>query len=132
MLRATSRVIVPENGGVESKNDPKCPPTYSVDHVNTVVEALHQLPLALCGGLDEELAGSDKLPGLSGQQLLSPEEGRLVPVLALPGQAEHLGLSEVLGHMGHHLLRLSEDNHSASHFQGLVILSIRLVHTGTL
>ena len=57
-----------------------------------MVEALYQLPLALRGRLDKELAGSDGLPCLGGQQLLSPEEGSLAPVLALPGQAERLGL----------------------------------------
>ena len=58
--------------------------------MHTVVEALHELALALGGGLDEELAGRDELPRLSGEQLLGPQERGLVPVFALASKTEHL------------------------------------------
>ena len=58
--------------------------------MHTVVEALHELALALGGGLDEELAGRDELARLGGEQLLGPQERGLVAVFALASKTEHL------------------------------------------
>ena len=58
--------------------------------MHTVVEALHELALALGGGLDEELAGRDELARLGGEQLLGPQERCLVAVFALASKTEHL------------------------------------------
>ena len=102
--------------------------TYPVNHVDAVVEAFHQLALALSGRLDEQLAGGHKLASLGRQQLLGSQEGSLVPVLTLPGQAEHLALPQVLGNVGHHLLSLLEHNHPAGGLEGLVLIrSVRIV-----
>ena len=121
--------------------------------MHTVVEALHELALALGGGLDEELAGRDELPRLSCEQLLGPQERGLVPVFALAsktehlvmmmlnivlkimrmsGQTEHLTLPQVLCDMGDHLLSLLEHDHPARRLQSLVLVRcVGVVHTCT-
>ena len=96
--------------------------TDPVNHVDAVVEAFHQLALALGGRLDKKLAGSDELASLGRQQLLGSQEGSLVPVLPLPGQAEHLALPQVLCDVGHHLLGLLEHDHPAGCLEGLVLI----------
>ena len=96
--------------------------TDPVNHVDAVVEALHQLALALRGRLDKQLARRHELASLSRQQLLGSQEGSLVSVLPLPGQAEHLALPQVLGHVRHHLLGLLEHNHPAGCFQSLGLI----------
>ena len=102
--------------------------TDPVNHVDAVVETFHQLALALGGRLDKQLAGGDKLASLGRQQLLGSEEGSLVSVLSLAGQAEHLALPQVLRHVGHHLLGLLEHNHPAGCLQSLVLIRrVRIV-----
>ena len=96
--------------------------TDPVNHVDAVVEAFHQLALALRGRLDEQLAGRHKLASLGRQQLLGSQEGRLVPVLSLPGQTEHLAFPQVLSDVRHHLLGLLEHNHPARCFQSLGLI----------
>ena len=123
--------------------------------MDTVVEALHELALALGGGLDEELAGRDELPRLGGEQLLGPQEGCFVAVFTLAsktehlvmimvniameimrikmsGQPEHLTLPQVLCDMGDHLLSLLEHDHPARRLQSLVLVRcVGVVHTCT-
>ena len=120
--------------------------------MHTVVEALHELALALGGGLDEELAGRDELARLGGEQLLGPQERGLVAVFALAsktehlvimmvnivmkmkmsGQTEHLTLPQVLCDMGDHLLSLLEHDHPARRLQSLVLVRcVGVVHTCT-
>ena len=117
-----------------------------------MVEALHELALALGGGLDEELAGRDELARLGGEQLLGPQERGLVAVFALAsktehlvimmvnivmkmkmsGQTEHLTLPQVLCDMGDHLLSLLEHDHPARRLQSLVLVRcVGVVHTCT-
>jgi len=106
--------------------------TNAVDHVHTVVEALHELALALGGGLDEELAGRDELARLGGEQLLGPQERGLVAVFALASKTEHLTLPQVLCDMGDHLLSLLEHDHPARRLQSLVLVRcVRVVHACT-
>ena len=109
-----------------------CKLTDPVDHVDAVVETLHQLALTLRGRLYKQLAGRDKLPRLGGQQLLGTQESCLAPVLALPSQAQHLAFPQVLCHMCHYLLCLLENNQPACRFQGLVVLGVRLINAGAL
>ena len=121
--------------------------------MHTVVETLHELALALSGGLDEELAGRDELARLGGEQLLGPQERGLVAVFALAsktehlvimmvnivtkkmkmsGQTEHLTLPQVLCDMGDHLLSLLENNHPARRLQSLVLVRcVGVVHACT-
>ena len=118
--------------------------------MHTVVEALHELALALGGGLDEELAGRDELARLGGEQLLGPQERGLVAVFALASKTEHLvrimfnivmemsgptthlTLPQVLCDMGDHLLSLLEHDHPARRLQSLVLVRcVRVVHTCT-
>ena len=120
--------------------------------MHTVVEALHELALALSGGLDEELAGRDELARLGGEQLLGPQERGLVAVFALAsktehlvimmvnivmkmkmsGQTEHLTLPQVLCDMGDHLLSLLEHDHPARRLQSLVLVRcVGVVHACT-
>ena len=124
--------------------------TNAVDHVHTVVEALHELALALGGGLDEELAGRDELARLGGEQLLGPQERGLIAVFALASKTEHLvmrmvnivmemsgptthlTLPQVLCDMGYHLLSLLEHDHPARRLQSLVLVRcVGVVHACT-
>ncbi len=99
--------------------------TYFVDHVNTVIETLHELALTLGGRLDKELGGRHKLARLHRQLFLGVQELVLVPAMRglAPRHAEGARIMQVAGHVTHHLLRFSEDEHSTRLFQSVVVVA---------
>ena len=98
-----------------------CLLTDSINHVNTVVETLHQLTLRLGGGLDEQLGGGDELPGLRGQQLLGPHELGLVPLRHVATGAQGPRLPDVLHNCRHNLLGLLEHDQAAGGLEGVIV-----------
>ena len=98
-----------------------CLLTDSINHVDTVVEALHQLTLGLGGGLDEQLGGGDKLPGLRGQELLGPDELGLIPLRHVATGTQGPRLPNVLHNCRHNLLGLLEHDQAAGGLERVIV-----------
>ena len=103
--------------------------TDPVDHVDAVVEALHQLTLGLRGRLDEQLGGRHELPRLRGQQLLGARELGLAARAHVAVGADCARLADVDHDLGHHLLRLLEHDQPPRSLQR-VVLSLGVIHAG--